>query len=808
MRHKEDPELDAIEYDPERNSRNLFKTVWRRKSLVVVVALVGLLGGFAFYAQRLPVYQSNAQILVVMKRSDTLPITGGDPRLSFYEDYLSTHLVLIKSPLIVEKAVQKRGLASLKSYAGGGDPSGQIMGALNATRESKDVMSGGPTNIINLSFKATYPDDCGTVLNAIVESYQDFLDRTYKTVSADTVNLISEARDTLKKDLVEAQAKYEEFHRRSPLLFKSKDGINIYQERVAGIEAKRSALLIRKTELEERLKAIDLAAKDGRGRTAVLALMSTAPGDTKTKPAEPSIEETLLPLLLQEQQLLENYGVDHPDVKSVQKRIVLIRNLHKQQSGSRDEAADAAANDPVVRYVEAVKEELQEADMVMKSLKEQLTELKEEARQLSTFEVEEEHLRGDILRIHQLHEGTIKRLQEINLVRDVGGFDASPIAKPGPAFKVAPNMLQFLFGGVTLGLLAGVGFAFLLELSDKGFHTPEEIRRRLKLPVIGHIPLLVPDEEARAKADAEQPVMDPFLCSHYRPKSFNAEAYRTVRTALYFSTQGEGHKLIQVTSPEMGDGKTTLIGNLAISIAQSGKRILVIDADLRRPRLHKLMQVSGQVGLVSVLTGETHLAEAVQETAVPNLFVLPCGPTPPNPAELLTSPRFKELLDTVREQYDFVLVDTPPLLAVTDPCVVAPRVDGVILTIRLSKNSGPQAIRAREILATLGVKVIGVVVNGVTRGAAAKGYHSGGYEYVYGSSDYGYHTGRDGEGYYEDEEDRGDGSASAAGTEESDGPDNPPPPPRSPRKPARRRQGRPFGRSQDGFLRRFLALWV
>src|SRR5262249_32091814 len=161
-------------------------------------------------------------------------------------------------------------------------------------------------------------------------------------------------------------------------------------------------------------------------------------------------------------------------------------------------------------------------------------------------------------------------------------------------------------------------------------------------------------EETRA-GTADQPALDPLLCSHYRPKSFNAEAYRTVRTALYFSTQGEGHKLIQVTSPEMSDGKTTLIGNLAISIAQSGKKILVIEADLRRPRVHKMLQVSASVGLVSVLKGELSLAEAIQATAVPNLSALPCGPQPPNPAELLTSPRFKEVLDTAREQFDFVL---------------------------------------------------------------------------------------------------------------------------------------------------------
>src|SRR5207237_765592 len=192
----------------------------------------------------------------------------------------------------------------------------------------------------------TYPEDSAAVLDALINSYQGFLEETYKIVSEDTVTLIRQARNTLKKDLTEAEEKYRTFHRDSPLVFKNKDGINISQDRVAGIEAKRSALLIRKTELEERLKAIDQAVKDGRGRTMVLALLNPGPAAAKSPPSEKSPEEQLLPLLLQEQQLLESYGADHPDVKSVRKRIALVRNVLKQQAAAGDPESEAAAADP------------------------------------------------------------------------------------------------------------------------------------------------------------------------------------------------------------------------------------------------------------------------------------------------------------------------------------------------------------------------------------------------------------------------------------------------------------------------------
>jgi capsular exopolysaccharide synthesis family protein len=193
----------------------------------------------------------------------------------------------------------------------------------------------------------------------------------------------------------------------------------------------------------------------------------------------------------------------------------------------------------------------------------------------------------------------------------------------------------------------------------------------------------------------------------------------------------------------MGDGKSTLAANLAISVAQTGKRVLLIDADLRRPQLHLLFSVSNNVGVASVLEGTTEVSDATIASAVPGLSIMPSGPLPSNPSELLSSPRMKEMLESLAEKYDLVLLDTPPLLAVTDPSAVAARVDGVILTLRLGKQSRPRAQRAREILATLGAHVLGVVVNAVESRESRYGY---GYGYGgYGYGEYGNNR------YYHDE---------------------------------------------------------
>ena len=162
-----------------------------------------------------------------------------------------------------------------------------------------------------------------------------------------------------------------------------------------------------------------------------------------------------------------------------------------------------------------------------------------------------------------------------------------------------------------------------------------------------------------------------------------------------------------MTSPNPGDGKSTISANMALSMAESGKRVLLIDADLRRPRVHKLFGVPNAIGLWQVIDGEAEIDEATGTTEVPNLWVMTSGGRPSNPAELLTTARFKDFLDVVRERYDLVILDTPPVLAVTDSCAVAPRVDAVIMVIRLAKNARDTAVHAVETLNCAGHQDIG-----------------------------------------------------------------------------------------------------
>jgi capsular exopolysaccharide synthesis family protein len=309
---------------------------------------------------------------------------------------------------------------------------------------------------------------------------------------------------------------------------------------------------------------------------------------------------------------------------------------------------------------------------------------------------------------------------------------------------IGPQLIRYLGIGGFLGFAAFCGLAYLLELADRSYRGPDEIAGDLGMPIVGHLPLASLSNNKRVDAKIDSSVV-----TVHKSKSAVSEAFRGIRTALFFNNQQGNLKVIQVTSPIPGDGKSTIASNLAVSIAQSGRKVCLVDCDFRRPRVSKIFGVGSDVGLVQVINEKSVLAEAIQESSVENLSILCCGRRPGNPAELLSSEKFQSIVAELRTMYDYVILDTPPVLVVSDPATVAPIADGVILTVRLRRNLKPIAIRAAQMLHAMNANMIGVVVNGV--GVGANGYGYGGYRYdaynsTYGGKGYG-KSGYGGYGY-------------------------------------------------------------
>jgi polysaccharide biosynthesis transport protein len=706
------------------SSLNLFQIVWRFKLIILLGTTIGLVVGYIYASQLPPTYQSSAKVLVVKRRADA-PLGTVDGRTSIVEDYLATHQQLIRSPLIVDQAVKKRGLGCLASFKDNSYPTGSIISALKVSREMGDNSRLG-TSVLVVSYTGPVATDCRVIIDAVIDTYVEFLESKYQDASMNVVNFTINAKKVLEQEVKGREQELQELLRQNPDLRKSKDGVTAIGERIATITSKLSVLAIQQTETVAKLENFEQARKT-RTRKEQLGLVYT---DLSRRSSGAGVfgEEDLLRKKLEIRKLLgDGLGEGHPKIKSLRDELQMLEEYYQKVFNFDEPDKDGSSRDPVEAYLWSLKRDVEYCEIQEKALKKLLERERAAYQDVQELEFREHSLRREISNKQALFDGLAKQLDQMNLLANVGGFEPVKISPPGDGDKVGPAVRHIVLYGVLLGTLAGWGLAYVAFLCDHSFRTPEDVRHGLGVPVIGHIPSFVARNEQENVGSLDQS-----LLLHHRPKSLEAEAYRGVRTALFFSTRGEGHKVIQVTSPDMSDGKTTLAANLAISIAQADKKIVLVDADLRRPRINHTFGLPNERGLSNVLTGEMSVQEVLQESGIPGLHVLSTGPVPPNPAELLSQLRFKELLDLLRQHYDFVLVDTPPLLAVTDPCAVVPHVDSVLLTIRLSKNARAHAIRAKDILAALGANIIGVVVNGVRQQVGiGYGYSDYGYGYDY-----------------------------------------------------------------------------
>jgi capsular exopolysaccharide synthesis family protein len=724
-----EPASEVLETPLTQGYLDLIRVAWRRKLLLVLGAVLGLAAGVAYYQWSEPAYKSYADVLVTIKRPGGLSVSAQDGELAYFQDFLVSHEAVIDSPLIVERAVAQGNLAALSSLAHEEDPVIQVCDKLTVNRDSLD--SGNRNSaIFELSYRAGTPDDSRAVLSTVIDTYTEYLATSNRSDSDRVHELFAEWRDEIETQLGQKREDYRGLRRQTPpSLWKSKDGVNLSQERLAALVARRLDQLVRATQIERQLAALEVAKQDGASYQVLLEMMSK---DAAASTGVLNRREKLFDYLVEEQALLQKYGPRHPAVIDVRERIKLTRGSFADPELQDGEWSLRELFDS---YVQSLEHELEVTQDLDKSLGTLIDEEIAKAKQANDHSEDLEQVRNDIASIEGLHQEIIRQVQGLDLLKDSAVYHAQVISPPALGEKVAPKLFLILPVGLLLGLFVGSGAAGLAEVSDKSFRAPEEVRRHLGLPMLGHVPFDKGAKRGLGKRSSAGAKVAPVLCTYSRPKSTEAETYRGVRTALYARVRGTGWKTIQVTSPDVGDGKSTLAANLAVSIAQSGRTVALIDADFRRPRLHKVFGYSTKVGLSAVLAGEAELKDAVQASDVPGLDVLPCGTAPQDRTELLAGPRFKQLIDHAGEHYDFVLIDTPPLLVVADPCAIAQHVDGILLVVRNSRNGRPQAERAMEILSTLETDVLGVVVNNMDHRRNAKAFGYYGYRNGYGHAD-------------------------------------------------------------------------
>jgi succinoglycan biosynthesis transport protein ExoP len=708
---------------------NFFDVVRRRWFLILMLASLGGFAGYLYQTQRAPIYQAACRVLVERKQNN-LPLdvlTALGSASSPMDQLLLTHMEIIRSPMVLGEASKDTRLAALSIFSGKGDVAGTILQGLSVNRpKARDNVV--IPNVLELVFRCEEPREAPIVLEAVVNAYQDYVKKTENATDTEMVTVLQDTQNALDKQIKDVEAKYNEFSKevrewarvRGVMLVrddKSGDYISLEQQDILELERNMRKLRTQEEETNAKLAKLDEAkSKGGDLRTAVELMIGRQMDSAQLYTPEyiSALENQIVQAKLEQNRLLKTRGPDHPDVKTIQETIQMLEKIDKERKEDLQRKLAARPKPMTKDLAEAYLLSLKIDADTFREQKDRLAKLVQQSKpkmeEFLEYQDRDKQLRYAINSKRGLYDAMVKRLEEIKLGRNEGTIRTLVMSPPAAAGEVAGLIFRAVLVGAVIGFLLGFGLSYLAEIADKNFRTPEEVRQTLGVPIMAHIPPL-PTIEKRDRSKPKK--LHKSLAAVYSSKSLAAEAFRGVRTGLYFSTKNESHKAIQITSPEPSDGKTTLASNLAIAIAQSGKRVLLVDADMRRPRIDKLFSVSNHQGLSTVIDGKADLESSITPVEdVPNLSVLPSGPTPSNPSEQLTGERFADILEECKELFEFVIVDTPPLLPVTDAAVVAPRVDGVILALKLAKNARVQAVRAMEILSNIDCKVLGVVVNG------------------------------------------------------------------------------------------------
>ena len=706
------PELPSQESVIGEYLRVLIKRKW-----IVIGCLLTIFSVVAIASLKMtPVYEA----------SGTIEINKPDASLNFQNsptfslDYydpteLETEIKILQSDLLALQVIRELNLDRRPDFGGKAstapsldlapdplqtDPS-RASSMLGGFKGSLRVALSPNSRIIEVHYRSADPQMAANVVNTLMQTY---VENNFKARFESTM----QASDWLSKQLVDLQMKVET----------SQEMLVRYQKEheILGMDEKQNITMAKLDELNKELTSAESERMDKESFYRLVesgdpdAIASSAGGiDTAGSGAQTasqlleSLRGKQADLKIQAADLSTQFGPSYPKLAQLNNQ---LKEIDSQIQAEMKKIASKVRG----QYMTA----LQRESMLHDALEKQ----KQEANKLNESAITYTLLKRDVESNRQLYEGLLEKLKEAGVSAGLksNNFRIVDSARP-PGGPIEPNIPRNLGFALILGLASGVGLAFLLEGLDNTVRTTEQAHMISGLAPLGMIPL--GSKSAREGPNAKRLVIASSkeaveLVTQVRPQSQMAESYRALRTSLLLSNLGAPPKVIMVTSALPQEGKSTTSINCAVVLAQKGVRVLLIDADLRRPSIHKTLGMGPRSGLSNVLTGSTTLEQSITRTSIlPNLYVLPAGTPPPNPAELLASSNMRDVLARLREEYDHIVIDTPPSLSVTDAVVLSPRADAVVLVIRSGQTTKQALRRARDLLTQVNAKVVGVLLNAV-----------------------------------------------------------------------------------------------
>lgn len=701
----DDPGLDLQRY-----MRVVRKHLW----VIAAVVAVGLTATVLYTMRQPKIYQARAAVVIDphapnmygSKMQEVIQLGAGNYWSN--QEYYNTQVDILASYKLAKMTVERNQLhldPRLVPHVENDTRTKDelIEAAAAALKRSISAKQRRDSRIVNIYVNHTNPDFAVKLANMHVDTYVEYV-RSLRTTGKAEVAAQDLARelDAASKQLAATEKELLKFKQDNKLISTSlEEKQNMVMREIVNYSTAHASARVKRLEIEatraraRRLRNTDVLESPIFGLTTPSALVETLK-DQYTR-AKHKMDEKALEL-----------GPRHPEYLRQKKEV---------------DGLYAALQREAKRAVRELDERYYAALATEKKYEKEVERLKKEALALEPLNAKYTTLKRQQKQDEANYTLMLERSRASDMSKRNRTTNITEHGKARHAYLVHPRMKLNVAVGLLLSLMLGIGLAFMLEYVDRTIKAAEDVDRVVGAPLLGVIPLV---GDFGAGIDG---MRDRDLYVSNNPSSAAAECCRSIRTNILFSTADRPMSTLTISSPKPREGKTTTTIYLGTTMAQSGQRVLIVDTDMRRPRLHKSMGVSRERGLTNLILGDAAVEDCIKTTDIPNLYVLPCGPQPPNPAELLLTNRFKEVMADLESRYDRILLDSPPLLAVTDAVVLARLSDGVVMVAQAGKTLIDDAAQATRQLKDVDAAILGVILNDIDLHDRKYGYYYSAYRY-------------------------------------------------------------------------------
>lgn len=699
--------------------------------LIIAVLLVAIVS-----FSMTPIYTASSQVLIEENYGDN-SLEGTYSYRRYDQAFLNTQFKIIRSSNVIKKVIEQLQLdtkyrdyflpdeqegaglvASVKQKAanlfkifsagsGGTDDeeSGEALLEMEARpatdlemiveeiQDNLKIIPEEETRVVNIMYSHRHPGMAKLVTDFLITAYKEELQEIKHSSSSDTLKWMSEKAEEERKKLEASEQALQDYMRKNDIIT-VENKLAIYPEKLTEFSTQLSSVQAERKKLESTYSLIEEAQKKGKDLENIPIFADS--------PVLQSLREQIFKAEQNIKQLSKTYGYKNPVMINAKEE---LNSLRKEKEFEINRIIDSTEN----AYDLAVSQE--------KNITELLNKTKNELLDLNDKFVQYSIMKREVNTNSVLYDTLTSSLKKASVTEQSQSVNVWVIKEAVvPRDPSSPRKILNLFLGLVLGSLGGIVLAFFVEYLDNTVKSAEEVEQRFGLTVLGAI------EELKGKENQ----VESFVLKE--PLSPFAESYRLIRSSILLSSPGHPPRVMLFTSMAPSEGKSVTTLNIARILQQSGRKVLVIDCDMRRPRQHAIFAIPNSLGLSSFLTGNTQ-ENIVQSIDNGTVSLITAGPTPPNPAELLDSAKMKSLLDRMKEMYDFVLLDSPPIQSVTDSLTLSTFADGTVIVVRAGKTTYDMVANGLRKLKAINAHLLGFVLNGVGKTTGGDSYYHGYYKY-------------------------------------------------------------------------------